>query len=88
MTHRMIALALAGAGLSLAMPATAQSDQSAPEKGREMFMKVDADKDGALSAAEWKAAGRRDRGFAMADADKDGKVTPDELRALAARFRR
>ena len=40
--------------------------------------------DGALSLEEWKAAGRRDRGFAMIDADHDGKVTPDELRAAAA----
>ena len=44
-------------------------------------MKVDTNSDGALDLAEWKAAGRRERGFTMIDADKDGKVTPAELRA-------
>ena len=58
--------------------------QDASAKAREMFIKADTNQDGALSLEEWKAAGRRDRGFAMIDADHDGKVTPDELRAAAA----
>lgn len=90
MTDLMMAVALGGMGLTLASgaaaqtaPATSKADQAAA-----MFAKADSDGDGALSAAEWKAAGRRDRGFAMADTDKDGKVTADELRALAAKHGR
>jgi hypothetical protein len=85
MKTQMIAMALAGAGLAFAGSAGAQPTA---EEAKAKFAAADTDHDGALSAAEWKAAGRRDRGFAMADADKDGKVTPEELRALMAKYRR
>ena len=71
--------------LSLAAAVIAQSPtamaQDASAKAREMFIKADTNQDGALSLEEWKAAGRRDRGFAMIDADKDGKITYAELEA-------
>ena len=71
--------------LSLAAAVIAQSPtamaQDASAKAREMFIKADTNQDGALSLEEWKAAGRRDRGFAMIDADKDGKVTATEAEA-------
>lgn len=71
-------------------PALAQSTPSAPvsaDKAREMFAEADKDKDGALSLDEWKAMGRRERGFRMIDADKDGKVTPAEIRAAVEAYR-
>ncbi|WP_343698968.1 EF-hand domain-containing protein [Caulobacter sp.] len=83
MTRRMIVAALVGVGLLAAMSAAAQPS---PEQAKAMFAQIDTNKDGALSAAEWKAAGRRDRGFEMADTNKDGKITPEELRALAAKY--
>lgn len=67
--------------------ASAQSEE-AVAKAKAMFAQADTDKDGALSAAEWKAAGRRDRGFKMIDANADGKLTPDELRAAVAKYRK
>jgi hypothetical protein len=48
---------------------------------------MDSDRDGRLSKAEWLAAGRRERGFAMADANGDGYADQAELRALAERLR-
>ena len=77
MKYLTIALSLAAAVIAQSPTAMAQ-DASA--KAREMFIKADTNQDGALSLEEWKAAGRRDRGFAMIDADKDGKITLDEMK--------
>ena len=85
MKQMMFAAVLGGTVMALAAPAAAQPS---PEQAKAAFDKVDTDHDGVLSADEWKAAGRRDRGFAMADTDKDGKVTPAELQALAAKYGR
>lgn len=69
-------------------PVPAPAPAASPtERGAEMFAKADTNGDGVLTLDEWKAAGRRERGFAFIDADHDGKVTPDELKAAAARFR-
>ena len=70
--HLALTLAVALA----AAPALAQQ----PQPGR-FFDATDTNKDGAISKAEWDAAGRRPEGFAMMDADKDGKVTREEGRA-------
>lgn len=48
---------------------------------RERLMAADANNDGQWSLEEWRAAGRRDRGFEMMDADKNGQITRDELRS-------
>ncbi len=42
---------------------------------------MDTDHDGKVSKAEWLAAGRKERGFAMMDANGDGYVTMDEMKA-------
>lgn len=46
---------------------------------------ADKNGDGKWDVAEWKAAGRNERGFKFADTDKDGFVTPAELKAAAAK---
>jgi Ca2+-binding EF-hand superfamily protein len=77
------------AALGMLLPLAAQAQETAPaDKARAAFAKVDTDKDGALSLAEWTAAGRRQRGFRMIDADKDGKLTPAELQAAMAKYKR
>lgn len=60
--------------------------QDASARARDIFAKADTNQDGALSLEEWKAAGRRERGFSMIDADRDGKLTAEELRAAAAKY--
>jgi Ca2+-binding EF-hand superfamily protein len=75
MKSSLVALA---ATLALAGPAIAQ--QVAPQPGK-FFDATDTNKDGALSKAEWEAAGRRPEGFAMMDSNKDGKVTKAEGQA-------
>ncbi len=42
---------------------------------------MDTDHDGRISHAEWLAAGRKERGFAMMDADHDGYLTVAEIQA-------
>jgi hypothetical protein len=64
------------ATLALATPTLAQ--QAQPGK---FFDATDTNKDGALSKAEWEAAGRRPEGFAMMDGNRDGKVTKAEGQA-------
>ena len=70
--HLALALAIALA----AAPALAQQ----PQPGR-FFDATDTNRDGAISRAEWEAAGRRPEGFTMMDLNKDGKVTREEGRA-------
>jgi hypothetical protein len=68
----------AAAILAIASPGFAQQAPSQPGK---FFDATDTNKDGALSKAEWDAAGRRPEGFAMMDTNKDGKVTKAEGQA-------
>ena len=59
-----------------------------PREGpRARFMAMDTDHDGRISHAEWLAAGRHERGFAMMDADHDGFLTVDEMKAGMAKMR-
>jgi len=51
-----------------------------PQPGK-FFDSTDTNKDGALSKAEWEAAGRLPEGFQMMDTNKDGKVTRAEGQA-------
>ena len=78
----MIGLAMLGLGVTVPGAAMAQS---APAGAADKFKAVDTNGDGTLSREEWKAAGRRDRGFNYVDADKDGKITPAELQTAAAK---
>lgn len=70
--------------------AGAASAQTSPssDKVPAAFAKMDTNHDGVLSLEEWKAAGRRERGFKMIDANSDGKVTIDELQAARAKYGR
>jgi hypothetical protein len=74
MPTRALLLAIA----LLAAPAAAQQPPAQPGK---FFDATDTNKDGALSKAEWQAAGRNPQGFAMMDSNKDGKVTRAEGQA-------
>jgi hypothetical protein len=69
--------AAAIAFILIAAPVVAQQP---PQPGK-FFDATDTNRDGALSKAEWEAAGRRPEGFAMMDSNKDGKVTKAEGQA-------
>ncbi len=72
------AAALAAAGVAAAqMPAPA-----------DLVKGWDKDGDGAVSKAEWTAAGRPAERFDLVDANKDGRVTAAELEAAMAAMRR
>jgi Ca2+-binding EF-hand superfamily protein len=51
------------------------------KRGKEMFEKTDADKDGFLTKDEMEAShrARMEEMFNKTDLDKDGKLSPDEL---------
>lgn len=68
--------------------AQAASVEDAVARAKAAFDKADQDKDGALNLKEWKAMGRRDRGFQMMDANHDGKLTPEEIRSAIAAYRK
>lgn len=78
--HVLAALALS----LLATPVLAEStDTKSPHGGRgpDHFMsKVDADKDGKVSKAEWSAKG--EKMFNESDSNKDGFITRDEAQAF------
>lgn len=67
---------------------TAAPAAGSADRAREMFAKADLDKDGTLSLSEWKALGRKERGFKMMDADHDGKLTPEEIKAAIAAYQK
>jgi Ca2+-binding EF-hand superfamily protein len=69
------------------VPATALA-QPDDARIKQVFKAADANGDGAITLAEWTAAGRRERGFQRIDADKDGKVTLKELETAAAKMNR
>ena len=72
----LIAAALAG-------PAFAQPAPDAV--AARMIARLDTDKNGTLSEAEWLAGGRKGRGFARMDTNHDGQLDKAELSAGIAR---
>lgn len=76
---RLIGLVLITAPLAV----SAQTDPAADEVAQ-AFVRIDTDKNAAISKAEWLAAGRREPGFARIDSNADGKITLDELKVAAA----
>ncbi len=63
------------------------------ERGAHHFKQMDSDGDGAISRAEFDAAGqkmneRRAKFFEMADTNKDGKLSGDEMKAFRQSHRR
>ena len=81
---RKIVLAAVAAGL-LAGAGVASAQMPAPA---DLVKNWDKDGDGAVSKAEWIAAGRPAERFDAVDANKDGKVTAAELEAAMAAMRR
>ena len=75
-------VAVLGGGVILAALTFAAEPRSAPRDTE--FMKMDANKDGKISADEHAAATRKM--FDMMDANKDGQVTADEMDAAHARI--
>jgi Ca2+-binding EF-hand superfamily protein len=75
---------LSAATIALAAASVAQAQMPAPA---DLIKRWDTDGDGAVSKAEWTAAGRPAERFAMVDANKDGKVTAAEMEAAMAAMR-
>ena len=80
MTRLLASLLLAA---TMAAPASAQTEGAGLDL---LFARLDADADGAISAAEVTAA--KTRQFARADRNDDGQVTPEELAVIQARLAR
>jgi hypothetical protein len=77
--------ALIGALLVCAVaPATAQQGGRANRDPATMFAKLDADKDGGVTKAEWVAAGQKENRFSRVDTDGSGTVSLEEAKAAAA----
>lgn len=68
----------------LAGASVAQAQMPAPA---DLVRAWDKDGDGAVSKAEWTAAGRPAERFDAVDGDKNGKVTAAELEAAMAAMR-
>ncbi len=68
----------------LAGASAAQAQMPAPA---DLVRAWDKDGDGAVSKAEWTAAGRPAERFDAVDGDKNGKVTAAELEAAMAAMR-
>ncbi|KAB7648900.1 hypothetical protein [Polymorphobacter fuscus] len=78
--------------LSAILAATAINAQAAPaapaaSDAQARLVAADANKDGKWDKAEWRAAGRRDMGFAFCDVDKDSVVDAAELKSCAEKAR-
>ncbi len=76
-------LASAIAAMALTAPAYAGTDKA---ELKDKFESADANSDGSLTPAEWKAAGWDADKWAAVDANKDGKVTLAEKEAAHAKM--
>lgn len=74
--------------ITAALVATAGAAAAQMPAPADIVKTWDKDGDGAVSRAEWLAAGRPAERFDLVDADKDGKVTPAEMEAAIAAMRR
>jgi hypothetical protein len=85
-------LVLIAALLTTSAAASAQTmtpEQQAKAADAMAAMKAaDKNGDGKWDLAEWKAAGRKERGFNVADTNHDGFVTPEELKAAIAKYKK
>ncbi len=72
----------AAAEAAIASPDAAGLDKRVVSWAVGVIGNYDTDKDGMLSAEEWKAAGKD---YSTADADKDGRLTPVELAKSVSR---
>lgn len=77
-------LILAAAAAALATPTAVLAQMPSPA---DIVKNWDKDGDGAVSKAEWTAAGRPAERFDAVDANKDGKVTAAELDAAMSAMR-
>jgi Ca2+-binding EF-hand superfamily protein len=77
--RKLIFAAVAAAAIGAAGVASAQMPAPA-----DLIKAWDKDGDGAVSKAEWTAAGRPAERFDAVDADHDGKITAAELEAAMA----
>lgn len=75
--------AVAGIGTAFAGANDGKGDGPGGRGPSHMVQKLDTDKDGSVSKAEFQA--RRDADFAAADANKDGTVSPAEMKAYHER---
>ncbi|MCX6972779.1 MAG: hypothetical protein NTZ94_00530 [Verrucomicrobia bacterium] len=77
----IVAVTLMGSALCLA--------QDAPDKKQKQFEKIDADKNGAVTLEEYKAAAKdpakAEKNFNKLDADKNGSVSLEEWSAGPAK---
>lgn len=67
------------------VPAMAESGHEKGDRGAKMFEKLDADKDGVISEAEFLAKSKER--FAAMDGNSDGKVTQEEAKAAHEKMR-
>jgi hypothetical protein len=82
-----LAVLLSAAALSSAALAPAALAQGVPT-AESLIAQADADKDGALTKAEWATLGAPVEFPEAADTTKDGKLTLAELKAFLAQFGR
>lgn len=68
-----------------AIPAIAADGPAKGDRGAKMFEKLDADKNGTISEAEFIAKSKER--FAAMDANGDGQVTPEEAKAVHEKMR-
>lgn len=79
-------LVLSAAALMLqAIPALAEEGPGKGDRGAKMFEKLDTDKNGTISEAEFIAKSKER--FAAMDANSDGAVTPEEAKAAHEKMR-